>query len=211
MVPLGVVHDRRTGEQPRDEYLNLNDGSARNHERWPEVIETYVGRRLEEGDHLPENALADLDWRRRGGWKEKTVLRAAPACSGCTSCGVFVQPNALRYARVREGFVAGKQDVDLLRCHPRRKTLAVEEWVFAIPGYKPALFAKTLRALPLPAAQRPCSCCFESRKGFPKFEMSAGISIICTCGQPRKRVEIQGMYIDRRPLPPVKRRKIHSL
>ena len=79
------------------------------------------------------------------GWKEKTILRVAPCLFGLYSvvaCLYSQLPR--RYVRVRAVEWAGKTDVTFSDAITAVRRWLWLEWVFAIPGYKPA-FAKLTR------------------------------------------------------------------
>jgi hypothetical protein len=102
-----------------------------------EVIETYVGRWNEETTFQEMRSYLGLETTR--GWKEKTVLRAAPCLFGLYSvvaCLYSQLPR--RYAR--EGAVAwdGKRDVTFSDAITAVRRWLWREWVFAIPGHREA-------------------------------------------------------------------------
>jgi len=131
------VHDR-TGTH-RDEYFFTTDLSL----SVPEVIETYVGRWNEETTFQEMRAYLGLETTR--GWKEKTVLRAAPCLFGLyTVVAALYSQVPKRYARVRALAWRGKQDVTFSEAITAVRRWLWQEWVFAIPGYHEA-FAKLAR------------------------------------------------------------------
>lgn len=128
----------RTGSH-RDEYffttaVGMSDA---------EVIETYVGRWSEETTFQEMRSYLGLETTR--GWKAKTVLRAAPCLFGLYTvvAGLYSQLPK-RYGRVRAVAWAGKQDVTFSDAITSVRQWLWQEWVFAIPGYKP-VFAKLSR------------------------------------------------------------------
>jgi len=79
------------------------------------------------------------------GWKEATVLRAAPCLFGLyTLVACLYSQRPRRYARVRAVEWAGKQDVTFADAITAVRRWLWREWVFAMPAYKPA-FAKRAR------------------------------------------------------------------
>jgi hypothetical protein len=125
------VHDL-TGTH-RDEYFMTTDlaMSAR------EVIETYVGRWNEETTFQEMRSYLGLETTR--GWKEKTVLRAAPCLFGLyTVVACLYSQLPRRHTRVRAVEWAGKADVTYSDAITAVRRWLWREWVFAIPGYKPA-------------------------------------------------------------------------
>lgn len=131
------VHDR-TGTH-RDEYFFTTDQSL----SVPEVIETYVGRWNEETTFQEMRSYLGLETTR--GWKEKTVLRAAPGLFGLyTVVAALYSQLPKRYARVRAVEWAGKEDVTFSDAITAVRRWLWQEWVFAIPGHHEA-FAKLPR------------------------------------------------------------------
>ena len=123
----------------RDEYFFTTDVTM----SVQEVIETYVGRWNEETTFQEMRSYLGLETTR--GWKEKTVLRAAPCLFGLYTLGACLYSQLpRRYARVRAVQWAGKQDVTFSDAITAVRRWLWLEWVFAIPGYKPA-FAKLSR------------------------------------------------------------------
>jgi hypothetical protein len=108
-----------------------------------EVIETYAARWNEETTFQEMRSYLGLETTR--GWKEKTVLRAAPCLFGLyTLVACLYSQLPRRYARVRAVDWAGKEDVTFSDAITAVRRWLWLEWVFAIPGYKPA-FAKLAR------------------------------------------------------------------
>jgi hypothetical protein len=131
------VHDL-TGTH-RDEYFFTTDVSMSPQE----VIETYVARWNEETTFQEMRSYVGLETTR--GWKEKTVLRAAPCLFGVyTLVACLYSQLPRRYARVRAVDWPGKQDVTFSDAITAVRRWLWLEWVFAIPGFKPA-FAKLSR------------------------------------------------------------------
>lgn len=125
------VHDR-TGTH-RDEYFFSTDVTM----SAQEVIEIYVGRWNEETTFQEMRSYVGLETTR--GWKEKTVLRVAPCLFGLytlTACLYSQLPR--RYAQVRAVDWPGKQDVTFSDAITAVRRWLWRQWVFAIPGYKPA-------------------------------------------------------------------------
>jgi DDE superfamily endonuclease len=132
------VHDL-TGTH-RDEYFFTTDVTL----SVPEVIETYVGRWNEETTFQEMRSYLGLETTR--GWKEKTVLRAAPCLFGLyTVVACLYSQLPRRYAGVRAVDGAGQQDVTFSDAITAVRRWLWRAWVFAIPGYKPA-FAKLARS-----------------------------------------------------------------
>jgi DDE superfamily endonuclease len=131
------VHDL-TGTH-RDEYFMTTDVKM----SAQEVIETYVGRWNEETTFQEMRSYLGLETTR--GWKEKTVLRAAPCLFGLYTvvAGLYSQLPR-RYAGVRAVEWVGKQDVTFSDAITAVRRWLWLEWVFAIPGYKP-VFEKLTR------------------------------------------------------------------
>jgi hypothetical protein len=131
------VHDL-TGTH-RDEYFMTTDVqmTAR------EVIETYVGRWNEETTFQEMRSYLGLESTR--GWKEKTVLRAAPCLFGLyTVVACLYSQLPRRYTRERAVEWAGKAVVTFSDAITAVRRWLWREWVFAIPGYKP-VFEKLAR------------------------------------------------------------------
>jgi DDE superfamily endonuclease len=125
------VHDV-TGTH-RDEYFFTTDVSMS--AAW--VIETYTGRWNVETTFQEMRSYLGLETTR--GWKEKTVLRAAPCLFGLytvVACLYAQLPS--RYARLRVVDWSGKQDVTFSDAITAVRRWLWVQWVFAIPGYKPA-------------------------------------------------------------------------
>jgi hypothetical protein len=117
----------------RDEYFFTTDVtmSAR------EVVETYVGRWNIETTFQEMRSYVGLETTR--GWKEKTVLRAAPCLFGLYTLVACLHGQLpKRYARLRAVEWAGKADVTFSDAITAVRRWLWVEWVFAIPGYKPA-------------------------------------------------------------------------
>jgi hypothetical protein len=122
----------RTGTH-RDEYFFTTDVrmSAR------AVIETYVGRWNEETTFQEMRSYLGLETTR--GWKEKTVLRAAPCLFGLyTVVAALYSRLPRRYAKVRGVDWAGKRDVTFSDAITAVRRWLWQEWVFAIPGHHEA-------------------------------------------------------------------------
>jgi hypothetical protein len=131
------VHDR-TGTH-RDSYFLTTDLTM----PVAEVIETYTGRWNLETTFQELRSSLGLETTR--GWKEKTVLRAAPCLFGLyTLVTALYSQLPRRYARVRVVQWAGKQDVTFADALTAVRRWLWLEWVFAIPGYRPA-FEKLAR------------------------------------------------------------------
>jgi hypothetical protein len=123
----------------RDEYFYTTDVTM----SAQQVIETYVGRWNEETTFQEMRSYLGLETTR--GWKEKTVLRAAPCLFGLyTVVACLYSQLPRRYTRVRGVEWAGKQDVTFSDAITAVRRWLWLEWVFAIPGYKPA-FEKLFR------------------------------------------------------------------
>ena len=128
----------RTGSH-RDEYFFTTEVGM----TAQEVIETYVGRWNEETTFQEMRSYLGLETTR--GWKEKTVLRAAPCLFGLyTLVACLYSQLPPRYARVRAVAWAGKQDVTFSDALTAVRRWLWREWVFAMPGYK-AAFEKLAR------------------------------------------------------------------
>jgi DDE superfamily endonuclease len=128
------VHDLSGAH--RDEYFFTTDltMSARG------VIEAYAARWNEETTFQEMRSYLGLETTR--GWKEKTVLRAAPCLFGLyTVVACLYSQLPKRYARVRAADWPGKQDVTFSDATTAVRRWLWLEWVFAIPGYDQA-FAK---------------------------------------------------------------------
>jgi hypothetical protein len=101
----------------------------------PEVIETYVGRWNEETTFQEMRSYLGLETTR--GWKETTVLRAAPCLFGAyTLVACLYSQLPRRYAAVRAVDWAGKQDVTFSDAITAVRRWLWLEWVFAIPGHR---------------------------------------------------------------------------
>src|SRR5207253_8464661 len=85
--------------------------------------------------------------------------------------GVLVPAVAQAVRAGAGGSVGGEDRCDLLGCHHRRKALAVAGMGFCNPRLQAGL-CKTLAALPLLAAARPCSHCLTLGK-WAEVELSA--------------------------------------
>jgi hypothetical protein len=124
------VHDL-TGTH-RDEYFFTTDMEM----EVKEVIETYVGRWNEETTFQEMRSYLGLETTR--GWKEKTVLRAAPCLFGLyTLVACLYSQLPRQYARVRAVQWVGKVGVTFSDAITAVRRWLWLEWVFAIPGYKP--------------------------------------------------------------------------
>jgi len=131
------VHDLQGTH--RDEYFFTTDVTM----SAQEVIETYAARWNEEATFEEMRSYLGLETTR--GWKETTVLRAAPCLFGLyTVVACLYSQLPRRYARVRAVEWKGKQDVTFSDAITAVRRWLWLEWVFAIPGYKPA-FAKLSR------------------------------------------------------------------
>jgi hypothetical protein len=120
----------------RDEYFFTTDLTL----SVREVIETYAARWNEETTFQEMRSCLGLETTR--GWKEKTVLRAAPCLFGLytlVACLYCQLPK--RYARRRAVLWPGKQDVTFSDAITAVRCWLWVEWVFAIPGHSQA-FAK---------------------------------------------------------------------
>jgi DDE superfamily endonuclease len=107
------------------------------------VVATYTGRWNLETTFQEMRSCLGLESTR--GHKEKTVLRAAPCLFGLYTviAGLYSQlPRS--YRRVRAVRWAGKEDVTFSDALMAVRRWLWLEWVFAIPGFKPA-FAKLSR------------------------------------------------------------------
>ncbi len=125
------VHDR-TGTH-RDEYLVTTDVAM----TAQEVIETYVGRWNEETTFQEMRSYLGLESTR--GWKERTVLRAAPCLFGLyTVVACLYSQLPRRYARERAVQWEGKQDVTFSDAITAVRRWLWREWVFATPGHREA-------------------------------------------------------------------------
>ena len=117
-----------------------------------EVIETYTGRWNVETTFQEMRSFLGLETTR--GWKQRTVLRAAPCLFGLytvVACLYWRLPR--RYAGARAVEWAGKQDVTFSDAITAVRRWLWVEWVFALPGYKPAFekLSRPFRALLLHA------------------------------------------------------------
>jgi DDE superfamily endonuclease len=131
------VHD--LGGTHRDEYFFTTDMAM----SAQEVIETYAARWNEETTFQEMRSYLGLETTR--GWKDKTVLRAAPCLFGLYSvvaCLYSQLPK--RYARVRAVDWPGKQDVTFSDAITAVRRWLWLQWVFIIPGHDRA-FAKLSR------------------------------------------------------------------
>jgi hypothetical protein len=140
------VHDL-TGTH-RDEYFMTTDVAM----TAQAVVETYVGRWNEET--LFQEMRSYLGLESTHGWKEKTVLRAAPCLFGLyTAVACLYSQLPRRYARVRAVLWPGKEDVTFSDAITAVRRWLWLEWVFAIPGYKPVFqkLSRPFRALLLHA------------------------------------------------------------
>jgi DDE superfamily endonuclease len=140
------VHDV-TGTH-RDSYFMTTDVTM----TAQEVIETYTGRWNEETTFQEMRSYLGLETTR--GWKEKTVLRAAPCLFGLyTLVACLYSQLPERYARLRAVEWAGKADTTFSDAITAVRRWLWVEWVFAIPGYKPAFqkLSRPFRALLLHA------------------------------------------------------------
>jgi DDE superfamily endonuclease len=140
------VHDL-TGTHREEYFLTTDVGMS-----VKETIETYVGRWNEETTFQEMRSYLGLETTR--GWKEKTVLRAAPCLFGLytvVACLYSQLPKA--YARVRAVAWPGKQDVTFSDAITAVRRWLWLEWVFAMPGYKPVFekLSRPFRALLLHA------------------------------------------------------------
>jgi hypothetical protein len=136
------VHDR-TGTH-REEYFYTTAVTMSSHE----VIETYVGRWNEETTFQEMRSYLGLESTR--GWKEKTVLRAAPCLFGLyivVACLYSQLPR--RCNGVQAVQWAGSEDVTFSDAITAVRRWLWLEWLFAIPGYKPAFekLPRTFRSL----------------------------------------------------------------
>ena len=126
------VHDL-TGSH-RDEYFFTTEVDM----SVPDVIETYVGRWNEETTFQEMRSYLGLETTR--GWKEKTVLRAAPCLFGTyTLVACLYSQLPKRYTGERGVDWAGKQDVTFSDAITAVRRWLWVEWVFAIPGYREPL------------------------------------------------------------------------
>jgi hypothetical protein len=139
LVEVLWVYVRDLEGTHREEYFFTTDVAM----SAQEVIETYAARWNEETTFQEMRSYLGLETTR--GWKEKTVLRAAPGLFGLytlVACSYSQLPK--RYARARAVDRAGKRDVTFSDAITAVRRWLWLEWVFAIPGYKPA-FAKLSR------------------------------------------------------------------
>jgi DDE superfamily endonuclease len=140
------VHDL-TGTH-RDDYFFTTDVALSPQE----VVETYVGRWNEETTFQEMRSYLGLESTR--GWKEKTVLRMAPCLFGLYTVVVALYSQLpRRYTRERAVEWARKTDVTFSDAITAVRRWLWREWVFAIPGYKPAFekLARPFRCLLLHA------------------------------------------------------------
>ena len=116
------------------------------------IIETYTGRWNLETTFQEMRSYLGLETTR--GWKEKTVLRAAPCLFGLyTLVACLYSQLPKRYARVRAVQWAGKEDVTFSDAITAVRRWLWRQWVFAIPGYRGAFekLARPFRSLLLHA------------------------------------------------------------
>jgi DDE superfamily endonuclease len=140
------VHDL-TGTH-RDEYLMTTNTAM----TAQEVLETYVGRWNEETTFQEMRSYLGLESTR--GWKEKTVLRAAPCLFGLyTVVACLYSQLPRRYARERAVAWPGKAVVTFSDAMTAVRRWLWQEWVFAIPGHREAFekLARPFRCLLLHA------------------------------------------------------------
>jgi hypothetical protein len=140
------VHDL-TGTH-RDSYFMTTEVTM----KAQEVIETYTGRWNVETTFQEMRSYLGLETTR--GWKEKTVLRAAPCLFGLYTLVACLYSQLPReYARLRAVQWAGKQWVTFSDAITAVRRWLWVEWVFAIPGYKPVFqkLSRPFRALLLHA------------------------------------------------------------
>jgi hypothetical protein len=140
------VHDL-TGTH-RDEYFLTTDVAM----TAQAVIETYVGRWNEETTFQEMRSYLGLETTR--GWKEKTVLRAAPCLFGLyTVVACLYSQLPRRYARVQAVEWAGKTDGTFSDAMTAVRRWLWLQWVFARPGYQPVFekLARPFRSLLLHA------------------------------------------------------------
>jgi hypothetical protein len=101
------------------------------------VIETYTQRWSEETTFQEMRSYVGLETTR--GWKEATVLRAAPCLFGLyTVVACLYSQLPRRYARVRAVAYAGKEDVTFSDAITAVRRWLWLEWVFAVPGFRGA-------------------------------------------------------------------------
>jgi hypothetical protein len=128
------VHDL-TGTH-RDSYFMTTDVGM----SAQEVIETYTARWNLETTFQEMRSYLGLESTR--GWKEKTVLRAAPCLFGLyTLVAALYSQLPRKYARVRAVLWPGKKDVTFSDAITAVRRWLWVEWVFAMPGHNQA-FAK---------------------------------------------------------------------
>jgi DDE superfamily endonuclease len=142
-----VFVEDRTGTH-RDEYFFTTEVTL----TAQEVIEIYVGRWSEETTFQEMRSYLGLETTR--GWKEKTVLRAAPCLFGLYSVVAALYSQLPPwYARVRAVSWPGKQDVTFSDAITAVRRWLWRQWVFAIPGYRGAFekLARPFRSLLLHA------------------------------------------------------------
>jgi hypothetical protein len=140
------VHDL-TGSH-RDEYFFTTEVAM----SAQEVIETYVGRWNEETTFQEMRSYLGLETTR--GWKEKTVLRAAPCLFGLYTvvAALYSQlPKTSTQTPVVDW--PGKQDVTFSDATTAVRRWLWQQWVFAIPGHREAFekLSRPFRALLLQA------------------------------------------------------------
>jgi len=133
LVAVRWVFVRDLSGTHRDEYFMTTDVSM----TAQEVIETYTKRWNVETTFEEMRSYLGLETTR--GWKEKTVLRAAPCLFGVyTLVACLYSRLPRRYARVRGVEWAGKQDVTFSDAITAVRRWLWLEWVFAIPGHREA-------------------------------------------------------------------------
>ena len=126
------VHDL-TGTH-RDEYFMSTDVKM----TAQEVVETYVGRWNEETTFQEMRSYLGLETTR--GWKEETVLRAAPCLFGLyTVVACLYSQLPQKYARERAVVWPGKEGVTFSDAITAVRRWLWLEWVFALPGHREAV------------------------------------------------------------------------
>lgn len=124
------VHDLSGSH--RDEYFFTTDVAL----SAQAMIEIYVGRWNEETTFQEMRSYLGLETTR--GWKEKTVRRVAPCLFGLyTLVAALYSQLPRRYAWRHAVQWANKQDVTFSDAITAVRRWLWQEWVFAIPGYKP--------------------------------------------------------------------------
>jgi len=144
---LWVYVQDRTGTH-RDSYFMTTEVTL----TAQEVIETYTARWNVETTFQELRSYLGLETTR--GWKERTVLRAAPCLFGLyTLVACLYSQLPKRYARLRAVEWVGKQWVTFSDAISAVRRWLWVEWVFAIPGYKPVFqkLSRPFRALLLHA------------------------------------------------------------